>query len=216
VPHPNSKRAKAARVKRQRDKADAPSSTQERIRDLSERETRRSKESARKRHRALARRIRTIAGASLAAVAIVVGGWFVFRPGAELDGVERPPNEGRGHVDNAAFASSTPTSGAHSSRAPTCGVYQRPLELELAVHALEHGTVVLWYDEDQPALAEGLIAATRRWDSHVIISPSSDLAAPVVATAWRRQMSYNSSADVADFVETYRNRGPERVSCDIT
>jgi hypothetical protein len=214
VPHPNSKRAKAARAKRQRDKSDAPSSTEARVRDLSERETRRSNEAARKRRRSMARRIRTVASTSLVVVALLVGGWFVFRPGAELDGVERPRNEGRGHVDNAVFTSSTPTSGEHSSRAPTCGVYQRPLELELAVHALEHGTVVLWYDEDQPELAEGLIAATRRWDSHVIISPSSDLAAPIVATAWRRQMSYNSSADVAEFVETYRNRGPERVSCD--
>lgn len=148
---------------------------------------------------------------------IVVGGLFlVFRPGPEVEGAERPPNDGRGHVANATFSSSTPTSGPHSSRAPSCGTYRDPLELDLAVHALEHGVVVLWHDAERPELAPELQAATSDWASHVIISPNDDLDSPVVATAWNRRMEFAEVSDVVtEFVDVYRNRGPERVGCDI-
>ncbi|MFT7648750.1 MAG: hypothetical protein ACI8Y4_003502 [Candidatus Poriferisodalaceae bacterium] len=141
--------------------------------------------------------------------------WREVRPGPELAAVQRPSFEGRGHVSGASYASSTPTSGAHDSRAPSCGVYATPLQPSLAVHALEHGTVVLWCDAAQPELAGALADVANEFSSHVIVSPSLGLDQPVVATAWNRLKAYpDAVAEVQEFVETYRRRGPENVTCD--
>ena len=141
----------------------------------------------------------------------------MFGPSAELADVERPPDSGRGHVEAASYQDGSPTSGAHSAAAPRCGAYSSPLPRDLAVHGLEHGTVVLWYDTTNPNLGSELSALMATWGSHVIVSPSSELDAPIVATAWNRRMRFSEvSVEVEEFIDTYRNRGPEKVACDIT
>ena len=214
--HPQSKRAKAAKRRRateRRQRAAEGHSGRAERRAASE--ERRDRGRARKTRRT---RIRTSAAAVI--IVTMLGGlaYLVFndvRPGPEVDAVERPSYRGRGHVIGASFASSTPTSGAHDSRVPTCRVYANPLEPALAVHALEHGVVVLWYDASRPELALDLANIANEWTSHVIVSPSTDLSEPVVATAWRRQKSYTEIVpELSEFVATYRNRGPEKVTCD--
>jgi len=139
----------------------------------------------------------------------------VFRPDPELEGVSRPRSLGGGHVAAASYDTPTPTSGAHDASAPGCATYREPLEPALAVHALEHGAVVLWYDADRPELADELDAVTEEWDSHVIVSANTGLDAPIVAAAWNRLKSYEpGDPEINDFVRTYRRRGPESVSCD--
>ncbi len=159
---------------------------------------------------------RTWAIGTAVVVLLAAAAWWGFlKPDPEMEGVERLPDQGRSHVADATFDSATPTSGDHSGRSARCGVYTSPLELDLAVHALEHGAVVLWYEAEQPALGQALVSATDRWDTHVIITPGSGLDAPVVATAWNRRMLFPTvDESVAEFVATYRNRGPESVPCD--
>lgn len=152
------------------------------------------------------------------AVAVAAGiGYLALRPDPEVPGVERPPNEGRGHVEPAqiAYDNDAPTSGGHLASAPPCGVTPSQLDPGLAVHALEHGAVVLWYDGARENLAESLGDVLDEWDSHWVLSPSSDIAEPIVATAWNRRMTFEDADDpvLREFVETYRERGPERVSC---
>jgi plasmid stabilization system protein ParE len=151
-------------------------------------------------------------------VLLVVGAVFLLqRPDPEVEGVERPPDLGRGHVDSPAYTSNTPTSGKHLADAPSCGVFTEPLESGLVVHALEHGTVVVWYRTDErDRLAQPLQTLAERWDSHVIVAPQPDLPSPIVATAWNRLKEYErADRRLADFIDTYRRRGPERVDCDL-
>jgi len=141
--------------------------------------------------------------------------WSEVRPATELAGVEHPADDGGGHRSGMTYASSTPTSGAHIAQSPLCRTYPTPLDLSLAVHALEHGVVVLWYDVARPELADALMEVADRWDSHVIVSPSAGLDDPVVATAWNRLKAYPGVVpEVGDFIDAYRNRGPETVDCD--
>lgn len=96
----------------------------------------------------------------------------------------------------------------HLHRAPLAG---------LAVHALEHGAVVLWHRPDLPAedLAR-LEEIVARWESHVILSPNPGIDDDVVATAWNRRKAYTAADPELDrFIETYRRRGPESVDCDL-
>ncbi|MDZ4825694.1 MAG: DUF3105 domain-containing protein [Actinomycetota bacterium] len=152
------------------------------------------------------------------ALAVAAAGlFFLLRPDPELEGVERPPNRGRGHVETVAYDTATPTSGKHASQAPQCGSQSSPLAPELAVHALEHGAVVIWYQSDA---ADELVAAldelVATFDSHVIVSPNDSISEPIVATAWNRLKRFTGpGADLDEFVRVYRKRGPEKVSCDI-
>ncbi len=215
--HPQSKRAKVEKrrraTERRQDTADDRLARAERQASTEEHQ---KQSQLRKRRRGRGQRI---AGSALAV--LLVGGigflvWNELRPGPELAGVERPPYEGRGHVSGASYSASAPTSGAHDIRAPSCGIYPTPLDPSLAVHALEHGTVVLWYDAARPELGADLAEIADNWDSHVIVSPGVDLDDPIVATAWDRLKGYDTVVDEIDeFIDTYRRRGPEDVACDI-
>ena len=190
----------------------------DRVQDEAKRERRleRQRAAAEAKRRAARRgQVRRAAAAVVAAVAVLAVGWFVVRPDPEVAGVVRPENRGRGHVAQATFDSPTPTSGRHSASAPPCGTMSQQLPPELAVHALEHGAVVVWH---RPDLADAERIAIRdvlsEWDSHWILAPNDQIDEPVVATAWNRLQAFDASADgLAEFVETYRRRGPERVDC---
>lgn len=218
MPHPQSRRAKVAKKKR---------TVQRRLRtDDDRREEAERHVSTEERHRLgklhrqqRDRRLSVAAGAVVILLAALLGYafWVEVRPDSELAGVERPFDDGRGHTTGMTYASLTPTSGAHDSRSPQCTVYTTSLALPLAVHALEHGVVVLWYDAARPELAVGLAEIADRWDSHVIVSPAADLGDAVVATAWNRLKAYPGVVtEVGEFVDTYRLRGPETVDCDQT
>ena len=90
-------------------------------------------------------------------------------------------------------------------------------ELSQLVHALEHGTVVIWHRPDlDSASYESLVALVGGEDSHVILSPNARMADPIVATAWNRLKRYDTfNAELQEFIDTYRERGPESIGCPI-
>lgn len=63
-----------------------------------------------------------------------------------------------------------------------------PIDVENAVHSMEHGAVWLAYDPDLPAVQIDTLKERVRGLSHVIISPYATLSEPVVASAWGRQL----------------------------
>lgn len=168
------------------------------------------------------RRKKLKVGAAIGVVVIAAGaaGFALYQelfPG-ELPGVISMPSQGRTHLtvgQSATYETATPTSGSHAASSPGCGVYQSEFPLESAIHALEHGTVVLWYrpDLDAGELAE-LRALVNAYDNQLILAPNPDLTSPIVATAWNRLRPYSGyDIQIRDFVDTYRDRGPERVDC---
>jgi hypothetical protein len=184
---------------------------------------RQAQEAAAARRRRRRRRIRRIGFGVLALLVIAGGAFFFFRPDPELEGVERPRDRGRRHVNNATYEEVAPTSGPHNPQAPPCGVLPS-LELDLAVHALEHGTVVVWHRPDVPQdQIDQMTQMLQEWDSHWILAPNPQIEEPIVATAWNRRLGFQdpntpigeATATLREFVDTYRNRGPETVSCDV-
>ena len=217
MPHPQSRRAKEAKRKRavERGRRTAGEHHERAERHTSTEERRLlTKSLRRKRDRAWNVAVVALGVLVVSALGFVV--WNEVRPDPELAGVERPADNGRGHRSGMTYASLTPTSGAHDSRSPLCGVYPTPLDPTLAVHALEHGVVVLWFDAARSDLLEGLTEVADGWDSHVIVSPNVGLGEPIIATAWNRLKAYPGMVpEVEEFVDTYRLRGPETVDCDM-
>lgn len=166
------------------------------------------------------RRIR-VSLSALAAVAVVGAIGFVIIDKATLDelpGVSKQDYEGRDHVTSGeavAYATAAPTSGTHAASSPSCGVFAQQMPAEFAVHSLEHGSVVIWY---QPSLATAEIseleAIVNQFDDRVILSPNAALSEPIVATGWNRLKAYDSAdSELEQFIEIYRGRGPESFSC---
>lgn len=213
VAHPQSQRAKKLKEQRKRDRAATSASpTSSPIEAL----PREKPISARRLRQRKARRRQVLTGGGIV-LGIGVLAWLGLRPGPELPGVERPANDGRGHVAAATYGDAAPTSGEHNGSAPACGLYPAPLAPDLAVHALEHGTVVFWYDAARPELAGELTEVLEAFNSHVIVSPNENLTAPIVATAWNRRLELTGGGEQAlSFASTYRRRGPESVPCAIT
>lgn len=214
VAHPKSQRAKRLNEQRKKDRVKRASAESVAAKPSPKKAVVDTGGARQRRRQRMRRRTQLVSAGVIGAVALLA--FFLLRPGPELPGVERPDNEGRGHVAGATYGSAAPTSGQHNSAAPRCGVYSSPLAADLAVHALEHGTVVFWYDPARPELASELAGIVDQFDSHVIVSPNIGLASPVVATAWNRRLALDSVGEEAlSFASTYRRRGPERIPCDI-
>ncbi len=166
------------------------------------------------------RRLRT--GLVAAAGILVIGtiGFFIVQKAipAELPGVEEQANNGQSHaVDGEVvdYGTATPTSGRHSASSARCGIFEQEIPPEFVVHSLEHGTVVIWYQSDlESDTVSGLRDIVSQFDDRVILSPSTQLSDPVVATSWRRLKAYDTAdPEIADYIRTYRARGPESVRC---
>lgn len=76
---------------------------------------------------------------------------------------------------------------------------------------------MIWY---RPDLEEQVVAHLRQivsdFGDRVILSPNAELVRPVVATAWNRLKAYDGPVDeIAEFITTYRGRGPERIPCPM-
>ena len=200
--------------------AKKPVDEQKQAEKRARREERKVAEAKAKQRAARRRRLKFALAALVGVVVVAAIGFVIFRElvPQELPGVTKTANEGRSHVpsgQSVAYATPTPTSGTHSSSSARCGIFNQQVPPELAVHALEHGTVVVWY---QPGLTEdvapGLREIVDRFNDRVILSPNAQLTQPIVATAWNRLKAYDSvEPEIEDFIKTYRARGPERVRC---
>lgn len=113
-----------------------------------------------------------------------------------------------GRVD---YAQTPPVGGDHSGVWQNCGFYPKPITTEQGVHSMEHGAVWLTYRPDLPA--EQIAALQGRADeqTYILASAWSDgLPAPVVASAWGRQLALSGADDAKldEFIRAFR-QGPQ-------
>ena len=124
-----------------------------------------------------------------------------------IAGVQTCPVSARNHVlTPVSYPQVPPVGGPHFPIWQNCGFYPSPVPKEAAVHSMEHGAVWITYRTGLPA---GEVAALRVLairESYVLVSPYPDLPAPIVASAWGRQLRLDSSADprLDQFVREFR------------
>lgn len=111
-------------------------------------------------------------------------------------------NHTQGRVD---YETYPPAGGDHFPVWQNCGAYDEPVVDEMAVHSLEHGAVWIAYRDDLPADQVARIEELAGSETYVLASPYPGLRAPVVMTAWERQLDLD---DVDDerfdaFLEAY-------------
>ncbi len=172
-----------------------------------------------------------IAFIAIAVVLAAWGGWSWWRGQAveenflelaavgkaALFGIETPPVTSSGHLagnQTGAYRGRFPTSGAHVTQWATPGIYHTPPPPSKLVHSLEHGMIVVYYD--QPA--DGDMAMLEDWASlyggpwsGIVLAPAAGLGEGFVLTAWRKRLRMENfdAPAAAAFIDRYRGRGPE-------
>ncbi len=135
-----------------------------------------------------------------------------------LERVQVFPSAGNGHLpvgQRITYPTPFPTSGDHDARPLRAGFYDEPQWPERLVHSQEHGHIVIYYDELEPAdrevLKEWTSLYTGQWDG-VIATPMEGIGQRVVLVTWNRLLRLRKfdAASAAAFIDAYRGRGPEQ------
>ena len=129
---------------------------------------------------------------------------------ASLTGVQTFPEE-RNHVEGpVTYPQTPPAGGNHSPIWLNCGIYTSPVPNENAVHDLEHGAVWITYRPDLPKGDIARLTEFATGQSYLVLSPFPGLPAPVVVSAWGKQLRLSGAADprLEAFVNQYR-QGPQ-------
>ncbi|TDQ55203.1 uncharacterized protein DUF3105 [Actinorugispora endophytica] len=129
----------------------------------------------------------------------------------DVDGVQTFTGLSADHVEGGVdYPQNPPVGGRHNPVWLNCGVYSSEVPAENAVHSLEHGAVWITYDA---ALGESEVETLRALYSpgdYIIVSPVQDLPAPVVASAWGKQLGVDEATDprLVEFLVAYV-QGPQ-------
>jgi hypothetical protein len=139
---------------------------------------------------------------------------------AKIEEVEFFSDEGRTHVPHGTrvmYKTVPPTSGFHYDKWLSPAVYEDKDAIpELAVHSLEHGNVIIYFDREKleksdiETLTNFPKKYSGQWDGVVLVARSG-MEQPLVLTAWRsllRLKGYDEKK-VSAFLEAFRGRGPE-------
>ena len=114
------------------------------------------------------------------------------------------------HVEGkVAYAQTPPAGGAHNPAWQNCGVYNRPLYSEYAVHSLEHGAVWIAYREGLAADQVQQLQQAVAGREYILLSPYANLKAPVMLSAWNSQLELDSPTDprLLKFIQKYAQGG---------
>jgi hypothetical protein len=168
----------------------------------------------RKAQRRRDRRTSWLIWGSTAVVLILVAtltAFAIYREQANtsLEGVSTYPAEQEHVTGPVTYEQTPPAGGPHAPTWLNCNVYEAEVPNENAVHSMEHGAVWITYQPDLPpqeiaVLQEGL------GQPYEILSPFEDLPAPVVASAWGKQLLLDGVDDpkLRSFISEYK-QGPQ-------
>jgi hypothetical protein len=138
------------------------------------------------------------------------------RPGLpdEVDGVVKYDNLSNGIVPGPIdYDRHPPAGGPHDQYAQLCGYYRVPIEDRNAVASLATGAVWIAYRPDLPQTEVDELRDAAEGVLDVLITPYPGLEAPVVMTAWGRQLTLDDPNDerVKLFIYVYQNnaRAPQ-------
>lgn len=134
-----------------------------------------------------------------------------------LKHTQQHADNGRTHLEQGQthnYNEDHPTSGPHSQTWVNPGFYTQPQQKEELVHALEHGSVVVYYDtltdETQQTLKRWAGQHKGMWDGLVVV-PGENLNGKLLLQAWAKSLTLQDEDldAAAAFIDKHRGRGPE-------
>ena len=134
-----------------------------------------------------------------------------------VEGVEEFDIVSRQHINagtpGSGYNSNPPTSGVHWPAPVKNGIYNDPLPDEQLIHNLEHGYIWIAYKRDvSDEVKNKLTEIVNEDDWKIVMAPRPTNDKPVILAAWGRNLKMDEPDfdKIKQFIETYRDRGPER------
>lgn len=128
------------------------------------------------------------------------------------------PEEGRVHTENkVSYETFPPTSGDHSQYPADYGFYDKPVPFENLVHSLEHGDIVIYYNNSLISQKElenlREISSITYRGSGIEVVPNNEIKKPIVLTAWTKMLELESvdSLQIKQFIYEFIYEGPEKL-----
>ncbi|MBI5029870.1 MAG: DUF3105 domain-containing protein [Chloroflexi bacterium] len=129
------------------------------------------------------------------------------------------PSQGATHIApgeaHPPYSSNPPTSGWHWANPQEWGIYTTPQVQEQLVHNLEHGGIIIQYNNLPAADVERLTTLVQHDRIHMILAPYPDLpsGSNVAITAWTHLLLCNGVSEdaIKRFTTAFRDKGPELV-----
>jgi hypothetical protein len=151
-------------------------------------------------------------------LALLIGGAFAVRAVLTEEPGESVPILASGHVAEGTtvtdYNSDPPTSGPHWARTADWGIHDEPIPNELQVHNLEHGGIVIQYNETVPEdQIEQLRQIANQCNVKLILAPRPGMESPIAVTAWGRILTMDSvdREQIQEFIKAHVDRGPEKI-----
>lgn len=120
--------------------------------------------------------------------------WLSTKP--PIDGLEVFDKMEQGHTTSAVkYEQTPPVGGKHDPTWQNCGVYDKQLRNENAVHSLEHGAVWITYRPGLPADQLNKLKQTVQGNDYTLLSPYPGLDSPIVLNAWGNQLKIDNASD---------------------
>lgn len=128
--------------------------------------------------------------------------------------VETKVDEGRSHLspsETPVYKSNPPTSGTHHPVWHEAGIYDEPIDVTMEVHNLEHGYVIMHYNNISAEQVEQLGEIVRRDFRKLILAPFPSMTDKITLTAWNHiQVCTGVDGEAIQmFIDTFRDQGPE-------
>ena len=136
----------------------------------------------------------------------------------EPPGVKTYVGLARNHVATPVeYPQSPPVGGPHSPVWQNCQYYDTSVPNERAVHSMEHGAVWITYLPNTSQADRDVLKALAATGDHILVSEYPGLPAPIVATAWGKQLYLQSVQDpeLQQFVDFFQD-GPQTPEPGVT
>src|SRR5438477_434190 len=158
---------------------------------------------------------------SAALISLALGGLLYYwssslglTNGGAPAGVQTFDVSHRNHTLSAvSYPQSPPVGGPHSPIWQNCGFYTTPIANVNGVHSMEHGAVWITFRPDLKPSEVAVLRVLASKQTYVVASPYPGLTAPIVASAWGRQLRVNSATDTRldQFLRAFRlgHQAPE-------
>ena len=157
--------------------------------------------------------------------ALILAGAFALLCAAGTSPAQEAPPETEilpatapaGHVPPGApydYGTPFPTSGPHDPVPTAPGLYTQVQPATQLVHALEHGNVVIYYDQPGEAVTTRLLELTQAHPEEgkgIVVAPSPGMGERIVLTAWERRLVLEryDEEKAAAFIAAFLGKGPD-------
>jgi hypothetical protein len=118
------------------------------------------------------------------------------------------------------YNTNPPTSGWHyGNRVAPWGISESEIPNEIQVHNLEHGGVIIQYNNSDPEFVsqvEEVAAKQPRFPCYIVVAPYPNMSSTIALTAWGviQTLTQFDEASIQAFINAHVNRGPEQVPCN--